>query len=405
MRRPDPDFNRLRAALMGGTPDRVPLWDSVTTGFKRKFMGRPVTGGRADAGARLASGYDYVLPGGARGECEFRLAAGYDYVMAGPRVDFTGGRKPKEGARIGHDANGATREWAPEGAGVIPSWQDFEGHPWPGPEDVDYGEFEETNKYLPEGMKIVAARGHIFTEVWELMGFETFATAIYEQPDLVQAIFDKVGTLVCKMIDDMLSIPNVGALRFNDDLAYKKSLLFSPATYRKYHFPWMRRAAEICRKHDAPFIYHCDGNITKVLDDLADVGVNALHPIDPTGLDIRAVRRQLGTKVCLLGNINQTYPLGLGTPEEVRYEALTLLRDIAPAGAYCLGSGHSVQDYVPLENYRAMTDTVREYGRYPIAIPEDVLREAEAAARASHRDVVPELSLTTSGEDDERMMT
>ncbi len=385
MKKPTPDFGRLRTALLGGTPDRVPRWDTVTTGFKHKFLGKRLPGVQA--------------------ECAFRPAAGYDYVIVGPKIDFTGGSKPKEGLRVGRDANGATRQWAPEGKGIITSWEDFEKHRWPKPEEIGYEEFVEANKYLPEGAQIVAARGHIFTEVWELMGFETFAVAVYEQPDLVEAIYDKVGTTVCKVIDEMLSIPNVGALRYNDDLAYKKSLLMSPAIYRKFHFPWLRKAVDICHKHDAPFIYHTDGNVTKVLDDLVDVGIDALNPIDPTGLDIREVRRHLGTKVCLLGNICQTYPLGLGTPEEVRYEALSLLRDIAPGGAYGLGSGHSVQDYVPLENFRAMVDAVEEYGQYPIEVPDKVLSEAEAAAKASHRDVLPELSLVTTGEDDDRAMT
>jgi hypothetical protein len=168
MSKPNPDFGRLRTALLGGIPDRVPLWDSVTTGFKHKYLGQRLPDVQA--------------------ECKFRLAAGYDYVTVGPQIDFTGGRKPKEGTRTGRDANGASREWAPEGTGIITSWGDFEKHRWPKPEEIGYGKFEEVNKYLPEGMKIVATRGHIFTEVWELMGFETFAIAIYEQPDLVEAI-------------------------------------------------------------------------------------------------------------------------------------------------------------------------------------------------------------------------
>jgi uroporphyrinogen decarboxylase len=388
MRKPDPDFGRLRTALFGGVPDRVPRWDSVTKGFRFKFLGKK-------------------YPSGIQTECAFRLATGYDYVICRPRpeIDFTGGRKPQEGVRLGSDANGTEREWAPEGVGIITTWKDFENHRWPKPEEINYQDFEEANKYLPEGMKIVARRGHVFTEVWELMGFETFAVAVYEQPDLVEAIFEKVGSIVCKAIDEMLSLPNVGALRFNDDLAYKKTLLMNPQIYRKFFFPWLRKAVEICHKHDMPCIYHSDGNITKILDDLVEIGIDGLNPIDPTGLDIREVRRHLGTKVALLGNICQTYPLGFGTPEEVRFDALSLLHDIAPGGAYVLGSGHSVQDYVSLPNFQAMVDAVDEYGRYPIDIPDKVLEEAEAAAKASHRDVLPELEQVSAGIEEKQAST
>ena len=102
------------------------------------------------------------------------------------------------------------------------------------------------------------------------------------------------------------------------------------------------------------------------------------------------------------GSSSLFFVRGLGTPEEVRYDALSLLRDIAPGGAYVLGSGHSVQDYVPVANFRAMVDAVQEYGRYPIDIPDKVMQEAEAAAKASHRDVLPELEQVIAGIDNKQ---
>ncbi len=314
---------------------------------------------------------------------EFRLAVGYDYVSVRTEIDFTGGVQPKEGVRLGHDPDGAEREWAPEGVGIITSWADFEKHPWPKPESIDYSECLAAAKVLPEGMKLIEGRGHIFTGVTHLMGFETFAMAAYEQPDLVQAMFDKVGGTVYSLFENLSDMDAVGALHFNDDLAYKKGLLFSPAFYRKYQFPWMKKIIDLCHRKGKPFIFHTDGDNTKVLEDFIEIGADAFHPVDPTGMDIRAVRAQVGTKLCLCGNINQTYPLGLGTPAEVEVEALKLLRDVGSNGAYCLGSGHSVQDYVPVANFKAMVETGLKWGRYPVDIPEGVIAEAQRRADAS----------------------
>ncbi len=363
--RHEPNFERVRIAFSGGKPDRVPLFDNPRQAFISKFMGKPVVEIR-----------DFI---------EFWRQAGFDYVWTHTSVDLTGGLAPKEGARVGGDNpdSGSAREWAPEGAGIITNWADFEKHPWPKPEDIDYSKCLAAAKALPDGMKLFDGQGHIFTGVCHLMGFETFAVAVYEQPDLVEALFNKVGSIVYNFFDNLSSIDVMGALHFNDDLAYKKGPLVSPEVYRKYQFPWMRKIIDLCHQRGKLFLFHTDGNNARLLDDIVDLGVDALNPIDPTGMDIRATRAKVGTKLCLCGNINQTYPLGLGTPAEVELETLLLLRDVGQEGAYCLGSGHSLQDYVPLENFRAMVDTLFEWGKYPIEIPESIIVDAQRRAEAS----------------------
>lgn len=389
LRRDGPNFARLRTALFRGEPDRVPIQDSVAEGVKAAFLGHPAPG--------------------IKGEIEFRVAAGYDYVVVGPKVDFTAGRKPKEGVLIGRDAwDGRRRKWAAEHQGIITSWEDFERHPFPKPEDVDYSPFDAASRLLPEGMQMMAARGHIFTEIWELMGFETFAIALYEQPDLIAAMFDRVGALVHHICSTLAEIPNVGALRFNDDLGYANGLLVGPDVYRRYQFPWMKKIVDVGHQKSLPFIYHCDGGVMEVLDDLVAIGIDALHPIEPKPMDIREVKRRIGDKVCLMGNVPQTYPLAWGSPEDVELHVLQLLRDVAPGGGYCVGSGHSVQDYVPIENFRAMIETVLRYGQYPIDIPDSLIAEAErrAAASAHRRHEPRELPIgERGGFEDESLVT
>ncbi len=355
-----PNFERLEIAFRGGTPDRVPLYDSINANFMSKYMGKPV------------ATFQDVL--------EFRLAAGYDYTSVRADIDFAAGVEAKEGARLTHDESGASRKWAPEGAGQITTWADFEKHPWPKPEDVNYRELEVAAKSLPAGMKLLQSRGHIFTDVSHLMGFETFSMAIFEQPDLVAAIFEKVGSVVYSIYDTVSSFDAVGGVVFPDDLAYKNGLLVSPQVYRQYSFPWMRKIIDLCHRRGKLFIFHTDGNIIKVWDDIVDMGVDVLHPIDPTGMDIRAAKARATGKLAIMGNVNQAFPLGLGTPADVEVEVLGLLRDVAPGGGYCVSSSNSVQENVPVENFRAMTETVLKWGKYPIDIPDSVVADARRRA-------------------------
>jgi uroporphyrinogen decarboxylase len=342
------DFARLRTALLGGIPDRVPLYDSVGLHLQAAFLGRPST--------------DTIA-----GEIEFRLAAGYDYITIQPNYDLTAGLPPQEGERVGGDQYIGERTWAAEERGVITSWEDFHRHPFPEPEDLDYSPFREANRLLPSGMKIIVNKGHIFTDVWRLMGFQTFAYALVDDESLVAAMFERVGALVYGIAQRLVEMEGVGAYLFNDDLGFAHSLLASPSVYRRYQFPWMKKIVELCHQHDLPFIYHTDGCVYEVLEDIVACNVDALHPIEPKAMDIRRLKREYGDRLCLCGNLSQTYPLTFGTPAQVAAETRALIEDLAPGGGYCFGSGHSVQDYVPLENYRVMLQTALEYGRYPIA--------------------------------------
>jgi uroporphyrinogen decarboxylase len=124
---------------------------------------------------------------------------------------------------------------------------------------------------------------------------------------------------------------------------------------------------DICRKARLPFLYHSDGVLWEVLDDLVDCGVCALHPIEPIAMDIHEVKRRYGEWLCLVGNV-EVDTLSRGTPEQVRGEVRALLREVAPGGGYCLGSSNTVPNYARLENYRAMLEEAWEWGEYPIRV-------------------------------------
>jgi len=122
------------------------------------------------------------------------------------------------------------------------------------------------------------------------------------------------------------------------------------------------------RRYGRPLIYHSDGNVLPVVDDLiVEVGISALHPIEPKAMDIRQLKRDYGSRVALMGNVDVDL-LSRGTADMVAEQTKELLRDIAPGGGYLLGSSNSIPYYIPLANYRAMLDTLGRFGSYPISL-------------------------------------
>ena len=348
--RTNPDFEQLRTALFGGEPNRVPLLElGIAKNIKEKLLKRPVNSVKDDI--------------------EFYQTAGYDYIKLSPIIDMNPDNvQPKEGRRISSATETTNeREWHSSQRGIITTMEEFEKFRFPKPEEVDYSPFEEVQKYLPDGMKIICQYGDIFTWTWDFMGFETFSYALIDNPDLVKALFDKIGAIVLNLFENCLSFDNVGALFYSDDIAINSGLFVSLNIYRNYLFPWMKKIGDLCKQRDVPFIFHTDGNIWEAMDDLKQCGVNALQPLEPQAIDIVEVKRKRGKDFCLVGNIDVDL-LARGTPEQVEKEVIRLLREVAPGGGYCLGSGNTVAEYVKFENYLAMIETGKALGKYPIQL-------------------------------------
>ncbi len=334
-----PDFSRLLTSLRGGQADAIPLIElGIDPSIKEAILGRPLLTMNDDAAFMAMMGYDFL-----------KVQPGITFLMVQPVTPGT--------------MNAVDRVWAPEGRGRIQSWKDFERYPWPSKTDISYARFEEVRKGLPEGMGVIGQYGDIFTVAWELMGFEVFAQAMYEQPDLVDAVLERVGGLIVSMFETIATMDWVGALWFSDDIAYASGLMVSPDFLRKCFFPLLRRIGDYAVSRGVPFIYHTDGLLWDVMDDIIGSGVTALHPIEPKAMDIVEVKRRYGKQLGLCGGIDVDL-LARGTTEQVRALVRKLLAEVGPGGGWCAGSSNSVPEYVPVENYRTMVETVLAEGKY-----------------------------------------
>ena len=360
-----PDFGRLETALRCREPDRVPLLELFhDLDVKNAFLGRPIDGVADDIAFHLHAGYDYYTFGFQYAEI-VRAYTEVGVPSSGPATPLYGRRTP--------------RHWVRERDSLISNRADFEAFPWPEPGSSTImamanvfnwvtGEsaVEQALRYLPSTMKLIVQTDGIFERFTKLAGLETFSYLTHDDPALVAEMFQMGGRLAVGLFEYMASLPGVGALWLADDLAYGSGPLFSPDLMRKHLFPWYRRLVEIAHGAGYPMLFHSDGNLWPILDDLIAIGFDALQPIEPQAMDIEALKAAYGERICLVGNIDLGSTLTLGTPEEVREEVRQRIRAIAPGGGYCVGSSNSVTNYVPLDNFRAMVEATFAYGKYPI---------------------------------------
>jgi uroporphyrinogen decarboxylase len=336
-----PDIDNFLNILRNQKSETIPLAElGVHPVIKQKIIGREIIELKDDV--------------------EFWYKAGYDYIKIQPAADFNPG-KIGLSENISYNDDGTVfRKWATEGKGVISSAQDFEIYIFPSENEFSYKSFEKIRSLLPEGMGVVGQYGDIFTMTWEMMGFETFSLALFENPELIESLNKKLGNLVLSMFEYMAQSESSDALWYSDDIAYTNGLLVSPDVLDKYFFPWLKKIGSLAKKYNKPLIYHSDGLLFDVMDKIIDCGVAALHPIEPKAMDIADVKSKYGDKLCLIGNIDVDL-LSRGTADEVRKNVLLNLEKAGSQGGYCVGSGNSIPEYVKLENYMTMIWTVKEF--------------------------------------------
>ena len=364
-----PDFkNRfLKTILLQGEADRVPLAElGIHKDVKKAFLGGQKRGLEGEVKFWVEAGYDYIPIG---------IGLATMWVPANLRESRAEGAETVQLAtrKTSSDyskfsSEETQRTWIEEGKGTISTMSDFESYKWPTPEDIDYAIIDKIGSLLPEGMKIIALMGDIITPLYSLTGFETFYNSVYEDPELLANMFERVGTIQYEIFKRIIKHEQVGAVWTGDDIAYSENLMVSPKLLRQHLFPWYKKMGALCKEVNKPMLFHSDGKLYDVIDDIIDCGFCALHPIEPKAMDINYVKKTWGDKLCIIGNIDLAYTLTLGTPQEVEEEVKQRIHDLAPGGGYCVSSSNSVTEYVPLENYNAMREAVLKYGTYPISV-------------------------------------
>lgn len=353
-----PDFNRVITTLQHREPDRVPLAEAdIDYEIMSKFLGKKV------ADADVAS------------QVEFWTRAGYDYIAL--TVGMMQPGKVTENSAISkvikkyvlQDKPEEKEEeaWNIENRSFIHNERDFEVFPWEEVAKLDLSKFYEVQHYLPEGMKIIALSGKIFTLSWMLMGFQNFSINLLLNPKFVAQVVKRIYEMQYKAIKEVVKIPNVAAVWAVDDLAFGTGPMINPKLFREYIFPWYKKFSQMCHENGKYFFFHSDGVLWELMDDLVDMGVDVLHPIDPTCMDIEEVKQKVGDKLCIIGNIPNSLLMN-GTPKEVVELTKKRIKTLAPGGGYCMGSGNSIPEWAKIENYKAMIETTLKYGSYPIKL-------------------------------------
>ena len=217
--KPDPDYHRLLNTLhRQGDPTKVP-WLEL-------FADPEIVGAILEEPTMDKIQDRETLERRIDQKIRFWYHLGYDAFWHGPNLVFPGLYLLETGdlALLSR----GKRTWVNEKAGIITNWDEFEKYPWPSVDDIDFYPMEYAARHLPEGMAMIAQCNGILELAMWLMGYETFSTAIYDQPALVEAIFTQLSEILIPLVRALVEIDNVIALWIGDDMGFRTSTMISP---------------------------------------------------------------------------------------------------------------------------------------------------------------------------------
>jgi uroporphyrinogen decarboxylase len=208
----------------------------------------------------------------------------------------------------------------------------------------------------------------------QLLGLEAWLIKLAAEPDFAHALMRQVTDRACAMAAKLMEAAGdyIDVVVMADDLGSQNGPLMSPKMYRAMIKPYQAEIiATIKRRHPAKVFYHSCGSIYPLINDLIEIGVDLLNPVQVSAKemgDTARLKREFGRRLSFCGGIDTQQVLPYGTPDDVRREVRRRIKDLGPGGGYVLAAVHAIQPDVPPENVCALYEEALAAGRYPLPL-------------------------------------
>jgi uroporphyrinogen decarboxylase len=334
-----PDYQQfLKILVRREKPTHLPFYEHIaSSGFIERHTGKPFQQMNPDESEYWRT---YI---------DFWLSMGYDII---PMEIGLNCPLPTHVHMQGAASSGSEEHVC------IASMEDFEKYPWPDENHpIEFRHFETVSKMLPEGVKIVGGVGAGPYE-WAsyMLGVVGMSLLLFDNPELVRLVFEKIGSLHISADRQLSTMDSICALRQGDDLGFKTSTFLKPKDLRKLVFPTYTQMVKAAHDQGKPFILHSCGNLAEVYEDLIeDCKIDAKHSYEETIMPVEQFKMKYGDRCTPLGGLDVDL-ICRGSEEDIRNYTRSKIEQCYQDGFWALGTGNSLTDYMPVENYLIALD-------------------------------------------------
>lgn len=341
----EPNYTRLEAAARNQDTGWIPLYEHI--------IGDGIVGGITNTDlAGMSEGNESDRNEYFRIYCDFFKKMGYDTVS----FECTIGESMPGSGALGRHVDP-----------VIKTREDFEKYPWDTLPDLyfeRYGkQFQSLRENMPEGMKAIGGVGNgIFECVQDLVGYLNLCVMSYDDPDLYRDLFAKIGENNLKIwkrfiseFDDVFCV-----YRFGDDLGFNTSSLISTDDIRELVVPQYRKITDEVHAVGKPFLLHSCGCIFDSMDDIiTGANIDAKHSNEDDIAPFPKWVELYGDRIGNFGGIDTDAVCRLSRTEMKEYIG-DVVNQCKGKGGFAFGSGNSIPDYVPIDQFIMMNEIIRE---------------------------------------------
>ncbi len=193
-----------------------------------------------------------------------------------------------------------------------------------------------------------------FSPTLTSIGTKACIDMVHNDPDFVKEVVDFYAEWMRGHIKNLQEIGFDFFWSF-DDIADKNGPFFTSEELREVFLPYLMKPA---KKIKIPWIFHSDGELFSVIDDLMTLGMNGLHPLEPGSMDLRKLKREYGKKLCLVGNIEMKHIMKDASKEEVDEYIRGCMEVLGPEGGYMIADSNQVPAGSTAENMLMISESV-----------------------------------------------
>jgi uroporphyrinogen decarboxylase len=200
----------------------------------------------------------------------------------------------------------------------------------------------------------------IFETAWFMRSMERLLLDFADANPLASALLDRI-TAIREAQARRFAESGADVICMGDDVGTQRGMLMSVRMWRTWLKPRLAGviAAARAARPDVLVFYHSDGDVTAIVEDLIEIGVDILNPVQPECMDPVALRRRFGRRLSLWGTIGTQSTFPFGSPEDVRREVRTRIETVGVEGGLFLAPTHMIEPEVPLANIVAFVEAVK----------------------------------------------
>ncbi len=241
----------------------------------------------------------------------------------------------------------------------------------PFPDPADEARFEDAKRYIEKYKDEYFVIGDVeltmFEMGWHMTGLQKFMIDMAMGEPYIETLLDRTMAFSVAVGKRLVEL-GVDGIWTGDDFGAQNGMMVSPDMWRKVFKPRMAEVFQEFRSVNPEVVvmYHCDGAIAPILDDLIEIGLDVFNPVQPNvpGHEPDKLKSSFGDRLSFWGAIDQQHLLPNGTPEEIDADVKAKIEALGRGGGYMVAPAHILQGDTPLENVEAMIAAVQRHGVY-----------------------------------------